>query len=304
MIVPSAWHFDRTSRSEVARGAIASTRRWNERGADSYVIARAHCNFFQRCPSVRPWRTRPLSEPVTLAPSTAESVSPVSALFGVFTEPRKTFEGLKEKAPWLFPMILVLLAVVAFTWVNWPFLMDERMEAIRNSDRIPAESKAQIMQSMQEQREHRSVLQMSAGPAFVAIFSLLGAGLWLMAGNVIMGGDGTYKKIWCVFNYASLVSLLEMGLKTLMIQMKQSAHVYTSLALLAPDLDPGGFLFRALDGVDVFSIWFFALMAIGVSVMCKVKPQKAMTVSFVIFGVWVLGLKAGLGSTVGQYMGM
>jgi hypothetical protein len=89
-----------------------------------------------------------------------------------------------------------------------------------------------------------------------------------------------------------------------MIQTKKSASVYTSLALLAPDLDVHGFLFRLLNAVDLFSIWFFAVMAIAVSVTCKVNPKKAMVASFVVWGLWAIGVKAGLGSVLGQYIGM
>ena len=95
-----------------------------------------------------------------------------------------------------------------------------------------------------------------------------------------------------------------MVLKTVMIQMKQSANVYTSLALLTPDLDTKGFVFRALDAVDIFSLWFFLVMAVGVSVMCKVKAQKATTVAVISFVVWAVGIKAGLGTALGGLFGM
>ena len=114
----------------------------------------------------------------------------------------------------------------------------------------------------------------------------------------------TFKTLWSAFNFAGMVGVVEMILKTIMIQMKQSANVYTSLALFAPDLDTKGFAFRALDALDVFSLWFFLLMAVGVSVMCKVKAPKATTIALVSFVVWAVGIKAGLGTALGGLFGM
>lgn len=245
-----------------------------------------------------------MNQPVPSAPSAAPPVSAVSALFNVFLEPRKTFEGLKSSSPWILPVIVMFVAVAAFTYVNWPHLVDQRIESFRTNENIPAETRAEILQGMQESRENPGLTDVITGPIFVVIFSLIGAALWLLAGNVVMGGDGTFKQLWSAFNYAGLIAVVEMALKTMLIQMKQSADVYTSLALLAPDLDSKGFAFRALDAVDVFSLWFFFVMAIGVSVMCKVNSRKAVTVSFVVWGIWAFGIKAGLGSVLGQYIGM
>jgi hypothetical protein len=220
-------------------------------------------------------------------------------------EPRRTFEGLRAKAPWILPLIIWFLAIAAFSYVNWEFVIDQQIESIRSNEGIPEEAREQAVDRMRESRTNPSLPQSFIGPVVAVILSLIGAAIWLMVGNVVAGGDGTFKLIWSGFNYASMVGVVEMILKTIMIQMKGSADVYTSLALLAPDnLDRFGFAFRALNAVDVFSIWFFILMGIAVSVMCKVRPQKAMISSFAVWAVYAFGFKAGLGSVLGQFIGM
>lgn len=245
-----------------------------------------------------------MNQPVESVPVEAPATGAAAALLTVLFEPRRTFEALKPKAPWILPLLVFFLAVGAFTWVNWPHLVDQRIEAFRSSDRLAPEQKAVILKGMEESRENPGAKDLIPGPLFAVVFSLLGAALWLLIGNVVMGGDGTFRQLWSAFTYAGMVLVVEMILKTAMIQMKKSADVYTSLALVAPDLDSTGFVFRALDAVDVFSIWFFLVMGTGVSVMCKVKPQKAMTVSLVAFAVWAIGIKAGLGSVLGGFLGM
>lgn len=245
-----------------------------------------------------------MNQPVESVAAPAPPSNAVAALFKVLLEPRNTFEALKPLAPWILPFVVMLLAVAAFTYVNWPYIMDQRIEAFQASDQIPAEQKTQIIADMQAKRDAPSPVDVSMGPIFVGVFSLLGAAVWLLLGNVVSGGDGSFKTLWSAFNFAGMVGVVEMVLKTIMIQMKQSANVYTSLALLAPDLDTRSFAFRALDAVDLFSLWFFLVMAVGVSVMCKVKARKATTVALIAFVVWAVGFKAGLGSLVGGMFGM
>lgn len=245
-----------------------------------------------------------MNQPVESASAQAPGTGAATALFKVLLEPRKTFEALKPSVPWILPLVVMLLAVAGFTYVNWPYLLEQRIEAFKASERFSPEQKAEILQGMEEKRSGPAAIDIVPGPVMVLLLSLLGAAVWLLIGNVVLSGDGTFKQIWSAFNYGGMIGVVEMLLKTALMQMKQSADVFTSLALLAPDLDSTGYAFRALDAVDVFGIWFFLVMAIGVSVMCKVKPQKATTVSLVFFLVWALGIKAGLGSVLGGFVGM
>jgi hypothetical protein len=232
-------------------------------------------------------------------------VNPATALVSVLLEPRKTFEGLREMAPWILPVIVLFVIIAGFTYVNWPYLIDSQIESVRANEALPEEAREQALAGMIESRDNPNLVQVFVGPTIAIIVSLIGAGIWLLMGNVMMGGYGTFKTLWSAFNYAGRVSVVEMILTTIMIQMKGSAEVYTSLALIAPSgLDQYGFTFRALNAVDVFSIWFFVVMAIGTSVMCKVQAKKAMTVSFVVWAIWAFGWKGGVMSVIGQFIGM
>ena len=236
---------------------------------------------------------------------TEPGVNPATALVSVLLEPSKTFAGLRAKAPWILPVIVLFVVIAAFTYVNCPYLIDSQIESVRANEALPEEARDQALAGMIESRDNPNLVQVFVGPTIAIIVSLIGAGIWLLMGNVMMGGDGTFKTLWSAFNYAGMVSVVEMILKTLMVQMKGSAEVYTSLALIAPaGMNKYGFAFRTLDAVDVFSIWFFAVMAIGTSVMCKVQAKKAMVVSFVVWAVWAIGWKGGLMSVIGQFIGM
>lgn len=246
-----------------------------------------------------------MSEPVgVVAEVKPEPVSPVSALWKVLLEPKATFEGLREKSPWVLPFAIGLILIVAFTWFSWPYMIDQRAEIIRMNDNLPEAAKTQISNQLAQVRENPNPLQVSISGAVVVIATLIGAGIWLMVGNVALGGNASFKQIWSMFNYAGMVSVVGVAVHWLMISMKGTMSVYTSLALLAPDMPQTSYGFLALNGVDIFSIWLFAVIGIGLAAVCRVATKKAMVASFVVWAIWVFGIQAGLGSAVGSFVGM
>lgn len=239
-----------------------------------------------------------------MPPVRAEEISPVTALWKVLLEPKATFEALRERAPWILPLVLGLVLILVFTYTTWPLLMDAQIERIRMNESIPDAARDAAIARVMETRDTPVLWQVAIGPVFATIAALIATGIWLGIGNVVLGGNADFKKIWSMFNYAGMVGVVSLLLKWVMMTMKGSAEVHTSLALLAHGMNPTGFTFRALDGIDIFSIWFFVLIGFGLSAMCRVATEKAMTVSFIVWAVWAFGFKAGLGSLIGGFIGM
>jgi hypothetical protein len=230
----------------------------------------------------------------------AGGTSPVSALWNVLLEPKATFEGLSGRPVWVLPFILIMVISLAVGYVTWPYQVDQQIETFSQNENIPPN----VIEQMHESRDNPSLVQISIFDALYTLVSLGFCGIWLMVGNIMIGGDASFKQYWSVYWYASMVGFLEGIIKGGMVLMKESAEVYTSLALLTPNLEKSGYAFRALNAVDLFSIWFFALMGFALAAICKVSTKKAMTASFVVWAVWAFGVKAGLGTVFGPYIGM
>jgi hypothetical protein len=245
-----------------------------------------------------------LIDPVVTSDAPEMSASPVSALWNVLLEPKATFQGLRERNPWILPFVVLCVLIFGFSYVNWTEHIDQRIQSVKLNEDTDSSTRDLMLQQLEPIRDTPVLWQVALGPVFAPIFWLVGCGLWLMIGNVVMGGNGSFKGIWSVFLYANMASAVEMIVQTALIQMKGSADVFTSLALMVPGADQNSFMFRALNGVDVFAIWFFALMGIGLSVACKVNTKKAVITSFVMWAIWSIGIKAGLGSAFGGMMGM
>jgi hypothetical protein len=228
--------------------------------------------------------------------SNGARVSPVSALWGVLLEPRKTFEGLKSKRAWWLALIVVMVFVVAFNYISTPYALEAQIEKIRLDPELTAEQKDQQLAAVEIGRQYVWV-QYAVTPIFGLVFMLIFAGILLMLGNVVLGGDGTYNGFLTVGAYSSMVGIPEYVIKGALVWMKKSIDVSTSLGLVMPG-ESEGFLYHLLDGVDIFGIWTAYLVAVGISVFAKVNQPKAIKGVFVFWALWVLG-KAIFKSTIG-----
>jgi len=69
--------------------------------------------------------------------------------------------------------------------------------------------------------------------------------------------------------------------------MKGSTRVFTSLALVVPNMDMESPFFKVLSRIDIFMIWQLSLIALGCSIMYGVSRKKSFGI---VFGLWILWL--------------
>lgn len=212
----------------------------------------------------------------------------VQRIFGVFFSPKKTFEDIDRKPDWIVPLVLILLLVVAFTIVTMPISMPERMEKQREKMEERGMSSEQIDAAMATGEKVGKII----GPIgaaittaiILAIFTLI---LWFV-GNVVLGGQTTFVKMFSVYNYSSLIGMLGLLLSLPLIISKQTANVHFSLALLLPDDQSKTVLYNFLKAFSLFSIWQYVVLAIGFAVIYKFSMKKSGITMLVLFIIYVI----------------
>ena len=113
----------------------------------------------------------------------------------------------------------------------------------------------------------------------------------------LFGGTSDFKRAWAIVCNASLVAVPATIVRGLLVLLKRSSEVTTSLLMAAPGLKQP-FLKALLSQLDIFDFWKFLLIAIGLKVVFGVKSSKSYTL---VFGVWLivilvlslLGMSAG-----------
>ncbi len=242
-----------------------------------------------------------MEEAVPIVQPEEKPMSGVSKVFNLFFEPRKVFQSLNLKPTWIVPYIIVALLSIGFFYYTYPYIMDQQVQRIENNDRIPQQAKGEIIEKLKEQ-SHPPLWQLGIAPAGTLVTFVIIAAVLFFVFNVLLGGDSSYRRVFSLYCYSSLVAIPSMIVKFPLIMAKGNMNVQTSPALvLSPD-SQGSFLYSVLSSFDVFTIWQVILLSIGLGVMYKFSTKKAFVAVLILWMIWI-GLKSGLGSVFGGGFG-
>jgi hypothetical protein len=202
-------------------------------------------------------------------------------LTGVFFEPAKTFEDIGRRPSWFVPLLLVMLAGIAYAFmlgqqVGW----DQVMNQTRNLSPKVAERMDQQMANMPaDQRQRALDIQTKVvtpaqyyGQAILGppIGALVRSGLIMLIAGVMMSAGLRFKQVFAVVCFAGMPNVIQALLKAVVVVLKkQEINVFNPLAF-----NPGAFMDMATSpkflytiavSLDVFTIWTMLLMAVGLS---------------------------------------
>ncbi len=238
-----------------------------------------------------------MEEVTSSVPQEEKTLGGASKIINLFFEPKKVFESLKIKPTWLVPFIIVAILGIGSFYFTYPLMMKQQVEKIRENEKIPDEQKQKIIEKMTEQN-HPPLWQLPFAPVgVIVVFAIVSVVLFFVF-NVLLGGDSTFRRIFSVFCYSSLIGIPSMVVKFPLTMMKQDLNVQTSLALLLSADSKDTFLYRVLSGFDIFTLWQVILISIGMGVLYSYTTKKAFTVVFVLWVLLILGM-SGLSSLFG-----
>lgn len=211
-------------------------------------------------------------------------------MFDIYFSPSRAFGRLKEKPTWLVPLIIVLLFNMLFVLVSSQYVdWDKQRQTTIDRMRERNMSEEQIEKTTDGMEKFYSSPAMRYGiPAVSALFVSVIAILFLaVVYNVslpLFGGASDFKRTWAIVCNASLVAVPATIVRGLLILLKRSAEVTTSLLAAAPALKQP-FLKGLLAQLDIFDFWKFMLIAIGLKVVFGLKGSKSYTL---VFAVWLV----------------
>jgi hypothetical protein len=205
-------------------------------------------------------------------------------LINIIIEPGKTFQHIKEKDDWWIPFAGVVIVTLLFLWVSSPALtriMTQKMVEMGVDREIP--KVAQYIKYVM------APIATLIGFLFVSLI------LWFL-GN-ISGADWDYIKALDLYAYSSVVQIIRSLLTTVLLLVKgipniataRDMELATGLNLIFRPENPK--LYALASGIEVFSIWQFALIAYGISEITGVSKKKAAIASIVVY-ILFLGFSA------------
>jgi hypothetical protein len=215
-----------------------------------------------------------MTETTNLQPS--ESLDPFARIIGIITSPRQTFEDIVKNPNWVLPFILVIAVGVLSSYFLKDLIIDLQLEQMSKNPNV-TEQQLEITESMMQYSWVFALI-------FVPIFYVIAAAVLLFTGNVILGGESKFKTIFSVTCWSGIVSIVTSAISVPLMLSRGEMVSPTSLAFLAPSDDKTTFLYSFLSSIDLLTIWYVAVMGIGVAAAYKFTNQKGIMVT----GIWWL----------------
>jgi hypothetical protein len=235
-----------------------------------------------------------------MTPESASAVEPeptqmgeFSRLTGVFFEPGKTFADIAERPRWLVPMLLVIVAGLAYYFlygqhVGWERFVRHQMETNtrvqQQMERIPA---AQRDATIAMQTKFMGIGYYVSAIVMVPLIYLIQAATVLGIASGLMSAGVKFKQLFAIVCYAGLTSIVMHALATVVMFLKSPDEfnlvnplAFNPAAFMDP-INTSKFLYTVAMALDLFTIWGILLTAIGI----KAAAGKRLSFGGALFAV-------------------
>ncbi|HEX2694982.1 MAG TPA: YIP1 family protein [Acidobacteriota bacterium] len=210
---------------------------------------------------------------------------------GVFFGPGPMFRSLAEKPVWFDALIILLLLLAVFAAVVAPYSQSDQLQMFKDNTRLKermgetryAEMIARIENASPSGAVAKGVVLGTAMGAIGLLFSSL---VLLILGRFV-SAQGNYISVVAAVVHASFIDkLLGNAVRAFLIVTRKSLmQTSTSLAMLFPKIEMTSPAYVILGQIDLFQIWMFGVLAVGLSAVFKVDLRKSL---FISYGFWLL----------------
>lgn len=242
------------------------------------------------------------SDPTTPIPPAQEAGgSAAGRLLRIFTEPTAVFHELAATPTWVLPLVAIIVISLAVQLIIAPRL--DMAGTIRQSLSERSESGQQLtdeqIDGMVEMGRKTGGVMRWLAPVTVALVFVIIAGVYFL-GLKAVGSSVEFKPVLATVLHAAVPAVLLSSAVTLLVALQRASFtaqelegmVKSSVGAFLPDGTSKPLV--AFAGViDLFNIWQWVLLAIGLPIVAKVTRGKVVGILAVVWGVWALG-KAGM----------
>lgn len=217
-------------------------------------------------------------------------MNPLSRLINIFVAPQATMEAEKEKPMWYIPLIIFLALTTVSAVMLKPVTVQLQHEKMVESMEKQGMTQEQIDQAL-ERVQNLSPLMIIAPQIVTQIFFfVIVAAVWSFVGNVLIGSAVKFSQMLSITAYSWIVVVVGMLIKSPIILSKESINVHFSPAVLLSDETT--FLYKVLAQFDLFNIWCFFIVTIGMAVMTRRTARSIWPWPALFFLIYFVGAAA------------
>jgi hypothetical protein len=218
-------------------------------------------------------------------------MSPFARAIAVFTRPADAWGGLKERAQWWFPLvILIVFAAVSAALLHHRALVPMMIETWEE----------QVANGQMQPEQVERMVQFFSGPTGIAfsliqqvilmpvILLLTALIIWFGVGFVL-GTGMRYRLALEVAAWSALITLPAYILTAILAWTKQTMRgIHVGFGILLPEMEPASKFHVALgailDALGPLSIWYVIVAILGAAALSGAKTKS---VAWVLGGLYV-----------------
>jgi|WetSurSiteA1Bulk_404760.scaffolds.fasta_scaffold11750_3 hypothetical protein len=245
-----------------------------------------------------------------------EQIEPLSksdAITGVISDPGETFETMAvtpKKNYWIIPVVITVIIgiittffifkdeqIMSNTMEKEKVKLEKKMEDKVKKGKMTEEQARQSLEMAGRFMDSKSYITQGIGYAstvlipFLTLFVL--AVVYLLALKIFKA-EADFTQLLNIIGLATIVNAFG-SIVTLILSIFMGEIATLSPALLVGSETAGDVLHGLFVKLDIFTIWFYVIIAAGLSRIFKLNTSKAY---ILVFGIWVfwLVLTTGFGA--------
>ena len=231
-----------------------------------------------------------------------EELSKSEAMSGVITEPGETFEAIAsgpKKNYWSSPVLIavVLSLLSSFLFMRDPELtrntmdkqkakMTEKFEQNIKDGKMTQEEADNAMESMNPNSPFFKIIGYAGALIGPFIILLLLSLIYLIVLKILKA-EVEFTNILNVVGLAMLISSVG-SILAILISIMKGNMTGVSPGIFLSEESIGEKAFSFLNKIDVFTIWFYVVIAIGLTKIAKIDMAKSATIVFGLFLVYAV----------------
>jgi hypothetical protein len=239
-------------------------------------------------------------------PDAPADMSSLARIPAVVWSPARAFAAIVSRPTVLVAfLVLVLFHVAVASALYVPvFAPFQRTQTLERLGDMNAQQKAAVerQQQFMDTQKGRVIGAVTSG-FFVGLIEglqiLVWAALLYFLLTLLMSGRAGFRAVFSVAVYAAVVDMLHWVALIPLAVARQDPRIYFGPAALMDAPDPPTFVYTLLTRFDVFSLWAWALAAVGLSLLYRKKMgQVAMSVGglFVVHALFTAWLQSAMAS--------
>jgi len=232
-----------------------------------------------------------MSDELSEALEPRPSMNIFQRLVGIFVSPKKVFADVDAGAPWWEPWVWGSLLHMIIAYAVLPVQI--RLFELTKDTKPPEQFEAELAKMQEFPIKYLGVI---TAPITILFVAVIFAALSFIAVSVL-SERSNFKKHLAIYLWSSLVASVGVLLSNIIVRMKGLETVRSYRDALAPFgpaalLPEGGKIwFALLSTLDVFAVWFYVLMAVGVTQVFRMSRSASL---LVVVPIWLLSILIAL----------